>query len=66
MTCRQFEDSMETVFASVDRDAFRAQLINERWDEIPASDESAHLHLCGDCVTSLLQFLEIRGQVDYR
>jgi hypothetical protein len=57
---------METVFASADRDALRAQLINERWDEIQASGESEHLSRCSDCVQSLLQFLEIRGRVDYR
>ena len=66
MTCRQFEDGMETVFASVDRDTLRAQLINERWEEIAEPDQSEHLSRGSDCVQSLLQFLEIRGLVDYR
>jgi hypothetical protein len=66
MTCRQFEDAMETVFASADRETLRAQLIKERWDEIAAPDQSKHLSECSDCVQSLLQFLEIRGLVDYR
>jgi len=44
----------------------RAQLINERWAEIAPPDQSDHLRQCGDCVQSLLQFLEIRGWVDYR
>lgn len=65
MTCRQFEDAMETVFASVDRDALRVQLIRKRWNEIRIP-ESEHLRGCSDCVQSLLQFLEIRGHVDYR
>jgi len=66
MTCRQFEDAMDITFAFAERDELRAQLINERWDEIPASEQSEHLRQCSDCVQSLLQFLEIRGSVDYR
>ena len=63
MTCRQFEDQMEMLFAHADKDQIRRLLIDEQWDEVPSS---AHLRECSDCVQSALQFLEVRGSLDYR
>ena len=66
MTCRHFEDAMETEFGSADRDELQTRLVGENWDGMPRSDYIDHLRECSDCVQSLLHFLTIRGSVDYR
>ncbi|MDB5342242.1 MAG: hypothetical protein JWP89_619 [Schlesneria sp.] len=65
MKCRQFEDAMSTYFCSVDDKEWRTLVIAEKWERLPTSDAVEHLATCPDCVTSLLQYLEIRNTVDY-
>ena len=65
MTCRQFEDSMVEHFSASDEASLRALIVRERWDDMPASSRRDHLAACSDCQQSLLQFLRIRGSVDY-
>ena len=65
MNCRQFEDAMYLEFAEADADRWRDLITKERWDQLPASVYSDHLKECRDCPTSLWQFFQVRGRIDY-
>ena len=65
MTCRQFEDGMDSAFTSVEREQLRSLLVSEDWDQLPPSEFSNHLATCSDCVCSLLQYFQARHRMDY-
>jgi hypothetical protein len=69
--CREFEDNLSRYFADVEADLCRGVVAHEEWHKIPCRDDFhraliAHASKCSDCTQSLLQYLDLRGQVDYR
>ena len=56
---------MRVVFEAANAEQWRDRISKENWDDLPASVYTDHLKECNDCQTSLWQFFEIRGRVDY-
>lgn len=56
---------MRVAFAEADADHWRDLITKGAWDQLPASAPFDHLKECDDCQTSLYQFFDIRGRVDY-
>jgi len=56
---------MRVVFADADADYWRDSIVKGNWGPLPASPSFDHLKDCDNCQTSLWQFFDIRGRVNY-
>lgn len=70
MNCREFESKMSHYFNGADIEQVREIIVKEEWSGLIAKDEQhqaliRHLSECYNCPSSLLQYLETRGQFDY-
>src|SRR5262249_37737305 len=65
VTCREFEDAMQSEITSVDPDQWKRRITPEDWTDLPDSRHLAHLTECSDCQSSLYQFLSLPDPIGY-
>lgn len=56
---------MSSEFGLVNQKEWKSRITRENWDGLALSEHVAHLSGCGDCQTSLFQFLEVRDFLKY-
>jgi hypothetical protein len=57
---------MRSQFGLANREEWKDRITRENWSGLSPSGYTTHLATCGDCQTSLFQFLDVREFLDYR